>query len=86
MTTTFRVTVPPWALADGMPPPEKGETFENYWTRMGIDSDVIDRMLVGLTERNACCANERMSTYLANRMPDAFSRYVDALHERWARR
>lgn len=70
-----------WALADGMPAPTEGETFDSYWRRMGVLDDTITMAHEGLPSRAAEVANERMAAYLARRMPRAFNRYVERMRQ-----
>lgn len=80
-----RVRVAPWALAAGMPAPHDDESFDSYWRRAGVTDDAIELAVLGLDDRRADLANERMNTYLMRKMPDAFDRYVDNMASRYRR-
>lgn len=74
---------PAWALADGMPPPHDGEGFVEYWTRIGIDADVIAACASGLMPGAEDIANDRMAQHLRSELPGAFERYADAIAARF---
>lgn len=67
--------LPQWAQWAGYPKPTPDESFYAYVTRLGLDPEP---MLVGLTERTRCLANQRLASELMRQAPQYFRAYVDA--------
>jgi len=64
---------PSWAIEAGIPLPGEREGFRDYVLRLGIDPTP---MLDGLTERTAVLANIRLSSRLADEMPDVWNAHL----------
>lgn len=67
--------VPEWT---DLPDPAEDDTFRSYWSRQGVDRDVIDWMFEGLSVRTAECVHVRMSHYLQSVMPQAWGRHLES--------
>ncbi len=64
---------PIWALDAGLPEPLPGESFCDYWTRLGVPAAAIGEALRGLNRAAAQVANQRMDLYVRKVCPDTFA-------------
>lgn len=67
---------PLWALEAGLPQPHPGESFDDYWLRLGLDADEVAGFHEGL-ERCEDVAHLRAASALARACPEVFRRYCD---------
>jgi hypothetical protein len=70
---------PPWAVEGGLPPAAKGESFEDYCRRIGVEEHEIKQLTVGLTARTADLANARLGSYLIRACPDAYQAALERM-------
>lgn len=69
--------IPEWAIEAGCPAPERGESFQHYVERLGLD---FEDLTIDLCERTVEIANVRLVSELRRRNPLSFERYAD---QRW---
>lgn len=69
--------IPGWAVEAGCPQPKRGESFQAYVERLGLD---FDDLTIDLCEQTAGIANIRLASELRRRNPWSFERYAE---QRW---
>ena len=67
---------PRWAVFSGMAKPSPGESFYDYWERIGFSREEINFSLERLTPQTQHLANLRLESLLLARAPEAFWRYL----------